>query len=169
MTTSDDWEWEFRPPAAQVFEDLEPRVRDRIVDKLDTIVILRKYVIRILGTVSFRFEMFCDARFEVGVDKKRPAHLCVWRIDILWSIDFGFDLSHNPSPFVFECLELRWIVVVVQKRGIDLGDVEVESLGHLAWFESPSLDSLDDRQNGNAPSLNVGFVEDVLCDPGFLL
>jgi len=54
--------------------------------------------------------MFCDARFEIGVDEKRPAHLCVRRIDIPGSIDFGFDLRHNPFAFVFECLELCWMI-----------------------------------------------------------
>jgi mRNA-degrading endonuclease RelE of RelBE toxin-antitoxin system len=38
MTRSDDWEWEFRPPAASTFEDLDGHVQNRIVDKLDAIV-----------------------------------------------------------------------------------------------------------------------------------
>lgn len=36
--TSDDWEWEFRPTAAEAFDDLEGTVQRRIVDKLDAIV-----------------------------------------------------------------------------------------------------------------------------------
>ena len=35
---SEDWTWEFRPPAACAFENLETGVQDRIVDKLDAIV-----------------------------------------------------------------------------------------------------------------------------------
>lgn len=38
MTRSDDWTWEFRPPAAQAFNGLESHVQDRIVSKLDEIV-----------------------------------------------------------------------------------------------------------------------------------
>lgn len=37
MTTS-DWEWEFRPPAARSFENLDSHVRERIVAKLDDVV-----------------------------------------------------------------------------------------------------------------------------------
>jgi hypothetical protein len=113
--------------------------------------------------------MFCDVRVEIGIDEKRPAHLCVWRIDILGSIEFGFDLRHNSFAFVFECLEFPGMVVVIQKRCIGLGDLNVESFGHLAWFESALLDPLDDSQHWNAPPFDMGFVEDVLLDPGFLL
>jgi mRNA-degrading endonuclease RelE of RelBE toxin-antitoxin system len=38
MTRSDDWTWEFRPPAAQAFEDLDGTIQRRIVSKLDDIV-----------------------------------------------------------------------------------------------------------------------------------
>jgi mRNA interferase RelE/StbE len=38
MTTSNDWEWEFRPPAARAFDDLEAPIQNRIVAKLDEIV-----------------------------------------------------------------------------------------------------------------------------------
>ncbi|UWG51829.1 Cytotoxic translational repressor of toxin-antitoxin stability system [Halalkaliarchaeum sp. AArc-CO] len=38
MTTNSDWDWEFRPPAAQAFEALDGRVQERIVSKLDAIV-----------------------------------------------------------------------------------------------------------------------------------
>jgi hypothetical protein len=35
---SEGWDWEFRPPAAQTFEELEIPVQTRIVTKLDEIV-----------------------------------------------------------------------------------------------------------------------------------
>jgi mRNA-degrading endonuclease RelE of RelBE toxin-antitoxin system len=35
---SEGWDWEFRPPAAQTFEELETPVQARIVTKLDEIV-----------------------------------------------------------------------------------------------------------------------------------
>lgn len=35
---SEDWTWEFRPPAARAFENIETDIQDRIVDKLDAIV-----------------------------------------------------------------------------------------------------------------------------------
>jgi len=38
MTGSDDWTWEFRPPAARAFEDLDAAIQRRIVSKLDEIV-----------------------------------------------------------------------------------------------------------------------------------
>ncbi|WP_232745053.1 type II toxin-antitoxin system RelE family toxin [Halorubrum aethiopicum] len=38
MTESDDWTWEFRPPAARAFEGLDPAIQRRIVSKLDEIV-----------------------------------------------------------------------------------------------------------------------------------
>lgn len=38
MTTSNDWEWEFRPPAGKAFEQLDSQIQQRIVDKLDEIV-----------------------------------------------------------------------------------------------------------------------------------
>lgn len=38
MTTSEDWEWEFRPPAAAAFEKLDTQIQERIIDKLDAIV-----------------------------------------------------------------------------------------------------------------------------------
>ena len=38
MTTSDDWTWEFRPPAARAFEELDAPIQRRIVSKLDDIV-----------------------------------------------------------------------------------------------------------------------------------
>ncbi|SMO84991.1 type II toxin-antitoxin system RelE family toxin [Halorubrum cibi] len=38
MTASDDWTWEFRPPAARAFERLDPAIQQRIVSKLDEIV-----------------------------------------------------------------------------------------------------------------------------------
>jgi hypothetical protein len=55
--------------------------------------------------------MFCDARFEIGIYEKRPAHLCVWRIDILGSIAFGFDFPQNPFALLFECLEFREMIL----------------------------------------------------------
>jgi hypothetical protein len=62
------------------------------------------------------------------------------------------------------------MVVVVQKRGIGLGDLEVESLGNLTWFESALLNPLDDSQHWNAPPFDVGFprtsyvTRDSCCD-----
>jgi hypothetical protein len=53
--------------------------------------------------------------------------------------------------------------------GINLGDLEVESLGHLAWFESALLDPLDKSQHWNAPPFDVWVLKDVLRDSGFLL
>ena len=38
MTRSDDWTWEFRPPAARAFEGLDTPIQRRIVSKLDDIV-----------------------------------------------------------------------------------------------------------------------------------
>ena len=38
MTRSDDWTWEFRPPAARAFEGLDTAIQQRIVSKLDDIV-----------------------------------------------------------------------------------------------------------------------------------
>ncbi|MFO8115991.1 MAG: type II toxin-antitoxin system RelE/ParE family toxin [Halorubrum sp.] len=38
MTGSDDWTWEFRPPAARAFEDLDGTIQRRLVSKLDEIV-----------------------------------------------------------------------------------------------------------------------------------
>jgi hypothetical protein len=38
MTRSDDWTWEFRPPAARAFEELDTPIQQRIVSKLDDIV-----------------------------------------------------------------------------------------------------------------------------------
>ncbi len=38
MTTSDDWDWEFRPPAAKSFDALDANLQERIVEKLDDIV-----------------------------------------------------------------------------------------------------------------------------------
>ncbi|MGM0448696.1 MAG: hypothetical protein ACQERM_10670 [Methanobacteriota archaeon] len=38
MTRSDDWTWEFRPPAARAFEGLDTPIQQRIVSKLDDIV-----------------------------------------------------------------------------------------------------------------------------------
>lgn len=35
---SDDWDWEFRLPAARAFEELDIAVQTRIVTKLDDIV-----------------------------------------------------------------------------------------------------------------------------------
>ena len=38
MTRSDDWTWEFRPPAEWAFEGLDTTIQRRIVSKLDEIV-----------------------------------------------------------------------------------------------------------------------------------
>ena len=38
MTRSDDWTWEFRPPAERAFEGLDTTIQRRIVSKLDEIV-----------------------------------------------------------------------------------------------------------------------------------
>ncbi len=38
MTGSDEWTWEFRPPAARSFDDLEGTIQRRLVAKLDDIV-----------------------------------------------------------------------------------------------------------------------------------
>lgn len=38
MTRSEDWSWEFRPPAAEYFDGLDTQVQTRIADKLDEIV-----------------------------------------------------------------------------------------------------------------------------------
>jgi len=38
MTGSENWNWEFRPPAANSFNDLESHIQSRIADKLDEIV-----------------------------------------------------------------------------------------------------------------------------------
>jgi mRNA-degrading endonuclease RelE of RelBE toxin-antitoxin system len=38
MTRSDDWTWEFRPPAERTFEGLDAALQRRIVSKLNDIV-----------------------------------------------------------------------------------------------------------------------------------
>ena len=38
MTRSEAWAWEFRPPAARTFENLDTTVQRRIASKLDEIV-----------------------------------------------------------------------------------------------------------------------------------
>ena len=38
MTRSNDWTWEFRPPAARAFKRLDAPIQQRIVSKLDDIV-----------------------------------------------------------------------------------------------------------------------------------
>jgi mRNA interferase RelE/StbE len=38
MTTSEEWDWEFRPKATARFEELDSQTQQRIVDKLDEIV-----------------------------------------------------------------------------------------------------------------------------------
>lgn len=38
MTTSEEWTWEFRPPAADAFDSLDDQVQERIVRKLDEII-----------------------------------------------------------------------------------------------------------------------------------
>ena len=35
---SEEWDWEFRPTAAQTFEELDTPVQTRVVTKLDEIV-----------------------------------------------------------------------------------------------------------------------------------
>ena len=58
--------------------------------------------------------------------------------------------------------------MVVEKCGVHLTDVEVVPVGDRLWFETPTLDTLDDGKDGNSTPFDVWFVEHLLHDSGGL-
>jgi len=92
MTTSEDCEWEFRPPAARTFEDLEPRVQDRIVDKLDTIVTDE---MEYLGDDSSIYDII------LGFCRKPLIQVLCFAIQIVWRTVLFDQFQHCRCDLVY--------------------------------------------------------------------